>query len=229
MRASTIALFVALVMAAATTAQARTSYPTISNKTYGSAKRAAACGGASCITGRFATRGILGEFGKVGSRSVKLTAPRTGNRWTVQTNKLNPDNGKPLASTTVGVVQNRAGKFHFVQPRALQFNLPIVMTHKSFYSAAKAAGAKAMLGNSDVKHWFADNRGLTGSDVTRELRAKVINKSASGKTAQLQIYHRSNGQDGSPMVETTVKVQQLKSGQWRGYAKGGLQINDLWE
>lgn len=128
----------------------------------------------------------------------------------------------------MGIVQNRAGKFHFVQPKAIQFNLPIVMTHKSFYSAAKAAGAKAMLGNSEVKDWFAAD-GLKGTDVTRELRAKVISKSASGKTAQLQIYHRSNGQDGMPMVETTVKVKQLKSGQWRGYAQGGLQINDLWE
>jgi len=227
MRASTIALFVALVLAA-TAAQARTSYPTISNKTYSSAKRAAACGGASCITGRFAVRGILGEFGKVGSRSVKLTAPRTGNRWSVQTNKLNPDNGKPLASTTVGIVQNRAGKFHFVKPRAIQFNLPIVMTHKSLFSAAKSAGAKAMLGDSEVKRWFAAD-GLKGADVTRKLRAKVISKSVSGKTAQVQIYHRSNGQDGMPMVETTVKVQQLKSGQWRGYPRGGLQINDLWE
>jgi hypothetical protein len=227
MRASTIALSVTLALCA-TSAQARSSYPVISNKTYGSAKRAAACGGASCITGRFAVRGILGEFGKVGSRSVTLTSPQRGNRWTVRTAKVNPDNGKPLASTTVGVVQNRAGKYHFIQPQAIKFNLPLVMTHKSLYSAAKSAGAKAMLGNAEVKRWFAAD-GLEGADVTRELRAKVVKKSASGKTAQVQIYHRSNGQDGYPMVETTVKVRQLQSGLWRGYTQGGLQINDLWE
>lgn len=231
MRTSLIACALAFVLVAAT-AQARNTtrspYPVISGTQYGSAKTAAAKGGAYNITKRFAGRGLLGEFGKFGSRAVQV-APARSNRWKITTVKLNPDNGQPLASTSLGVVRTNSGKFHFVNDGQVRLNLPIVMTHTSLSSAARAAAAKTMLKDADVKHWFAERYGLKGADVISELRIHVERQTA--KTADVRVYHRSNGQDGEPFLSTTIKVRQLKSGQWRGYAgpASSVNVNGIWE
>lgn len=231
MRTSMIPLALALALVA-TTAHARNTtpspYPVISGKKYGAAKTAAAKGGAYNITKRFAGRGLLGEFGKFGSRSVQVT-PARGNRWKILTSKLNPDNGQPLASTSLGVVRTNGGKFHFVNDGQVRLNLPIVMTHKSLSSAARAAAAKTMLKDSDIKHWFAERYNLKGADVVGELRTHVERRTA--KSADVRVYHRHNGQDGEPFLSTTIKVRQLKSGQWRGYdaPASSVMVNSIWE
>lgn len=228
MRPSALPVFLALALLC-TSAQAEQRYPVISTKSYPTAKGAATGGGAYAITRGIARRGLLGSFGTFRSRQITVTEGQ-GDRFSVQARRSNPDNGQPLASTTINVVRTRNGKFHFVDPGTVSLNLPILTTTTDRHAAARAAGAKAMLKNGEVKRWFASD-GVEGADVVKKLSASVEKVSSSGKTARLRVYTRANGQDGYPMVETSVWVRQLKNGQWRGYDKSaaGLQINDLWE
>jgi hypothetical protein len=227
MRAISLPVFLAVALLCVT-AHAEQRYPVLSTKSYPTAKGAATGGGAYAITRGIARRKLLGSFGVFNSRQVTVTEGQ-GNRFSIQARKTNPDNGQPLAKTSVNVVRTRRGKFHFIDPAAVSLNLPILTTAKNRHSAARAAGAKAMLKNGEVKRWFASD-GVEGADVIKKLSASVEKVSSSGKTARVRVYTRSNGQDGFPMVETAVWVRQLKSGQWRGYDKNAaLQINDLWE
>lgn len=210
-------------------ASARQNIPTVSSKSYRTAKQAAAGGGAYRITKNLGGRGLIGEFGRIGSRQVKVIEPRRGNTFKIQTRKLNPDNRRPLASLSVNLVQNSRGKFHFLHGSRVQFNLPMVLTTKARGSAAKAAAAKAFLRDSSVKRWYADD-GLQGADVMSALRTRLIKTSPSGKTAHVKVYHRGNGQDGAPFMQATVKLTKLANGLWRANPSvSGLHINDIWE
>jgi hypothetical protein len=210
-------------------AHAQQNIPTMSSKTYGTPGAAAAGGGAYNITRNLGGRGLISEFGRVGSRGVNVVTPTRGNTFKIQTKKLNPDNNRPLASTSVSLIKSNRGKFRFLHGGRVQFNLPIVLTAKSRASAAKGAAAKAFLGDSSVKRWYAED-GLQGADVMSVLRSKLVRTTPSGKTAYVDVYHRSNGQDGEPFMQATVKVRKLRSGLWRADPNvNGMFINDIWE
>lgn len=218
------------VFAFSLSAQAK--IPVLSGKQYGTAKSAAAGGAAYSITRALGSRKIISTHGIVRARGVKVTTPGQGNRFNIETLKKNPDNGKPLARTSVDVVRSLRGKFHFLHPGtgSVTLNLPMATAFKSMSKAAKATVSKAFLRDSNVKEWFADY-GLHGADVMREFKTELVNKSQSGKTAQLRVFHRGNGQDGSPFLEATVKVRRQANGSWQGLQRSvsNMFVNDLWE
>lgn len=228
MRATIVLTIAALLIASA--AHARTSnIPTLSKKTYRSSTSAAAGGGSYAINRRMGQR--LKQFGGAfHGRRMRVTRPATGNAFKIQTRKLNPDNRQPLASTTVPVVRTRGGTFHFLHDRAkVTLNLPILLTHRSRTTAAKAGASRAMLRDDNVKRWFAHS-GVYGADVMSQLRARVTSTSASGKTAKVRVYTRSNGQDGYPHLETTVTVRKQADGQWKPHGRASsLMVNSIWE
>ena len=87
---------------------AQAKIPVLSGKQYKTAKSAAAGGGSYNITRTLGGRKIIKDFGVVRARAVKTTASGQGNRFAIETRKMNPD---MCISNTGGVSDSVDGAY----------------------------------------------------------------------------------------------------------------------